>query len=220
MFADALSYPLRKGAWAMILTGAIFAVVLDFLKLFPVAGLAAAVFAAGFFCGFYLDIVATTMAGDDHAPDWPSFTEFADDILMPFLRVIGLVIISVIPTVAAAFFVDEDSPAFWWAVGGALAWGILYFPMAVLGSMTYGNLFGALPHVVVPAIVRAMPGYLLAVLVLVIAVGVCAAAEEFGGRVPYVGWLVATAIAIYSLMMQARLIGLIYREKREQLGWE
>jgi hypothetical protein len=27
-------------------------------------------------------------------------------------------------------------------------------------------------------------------------------------------------VAIYSMMIQARLIGLIYRRKREALGWE
>lgn len=224
MFADALTYPLRKGGWAMILTGAIFSLLLDVAQHVPVVGLAAAVFAAGFFAGFYLDMVSTTMAGDNHVPDWSSFTEFLDDIVMPFLRVIGLMIVSFAPWLVLAVWLGwelpEDSPRIWWLGGGALALGALYFPMAVLGSSVWGNLYGALPHIVLPGIWRAMPLYLLAVPGLAIALGVCAAAEEYGGRIPIVGGLVATVVSLYSLMMQARVTGLIYRAKREELGWE
>jgi hypothetical protein len=224
MFADALTYPFRKGGWASIVTGAVFSLLLGFLQHVPVVGIAVAVFAAGFFAGFYLDIVSTTMVGDDHVPDWPSFTEFMDDIVVPLLRVIGLVLISFGPLMGLAIWfastLPESSPQVWWAVGGAMLVGVFYFPMAVLGSCVYGNLFGAMPHVVLPGMWRAMPLYLLAVPGLAVAVGVCGAAEEFGGRIPFVGGLVAAAVALYSMMMQGRLIGLIYRAKREELGWE
>jgi hypothetical protein len=33
-------------------------------------------------------------------------------------------------------------------------------------------------------------------------------------------WFLAAALSIYSMMIQARVIGLIYRRKREALGWE
>lgn len=220
MFADAVGYPFRFGGWAMIVTGAVFSVVLDFLQAVPVVGLPIGVFAVGFFAGFYLDMVSTTIAGDEGAPDWPSVTEFSDDILMPFLRMIGLLLFSFAPAAAVIFFVDEEAPAFPWAVGAAVAWGCLYFPMALLGSVVCGNLFGALPHIVLPGIWRALPGYLLAVPGLVLAAAACGAAAEFSQRIPYVGWFVASALAIYSMMVQARLIGLIYRAKREALGWE
>lgn len=219
MFTDAFGYPFRFGGWVMIVSGAVFAAVLDFLQIFPMVGLPVAVFAAGFFAGFYLDIVSTTMAGDDGVPDWPSVSDFSDDILMPFLRVIGLVLLSFAPVAVVAWLLDGKAPAFPWAIGAAVAWGCLYFPMALLGSIVCGNLFGALPHIVLPGIFRALPGYLLAVPGLVIAMAAGGAAEEFGGRIPYVGWLMASAIAIYAMMMQARVIGLIYRGKRETLGW-
>ena len=31
---------------------------------------------------------------------------------------------------------------------------------------------------------------------------------------------VGTAVGVYSLMVQARLIGLLYRNKREEIGWD
>jgi hypothetical protein len=204
----------------MIVTGAVLSMVLDFLQGAPVVGIPVSVFAIGFFAAFYLSVVATTITGDDGVPDWPSVTDFMDDILMPFLRMVGLVLLSFGPAFAVIYFVDEKAPAFWWAFGGAAAWGCLYFPMALLGSVVCGNLFGALPHIVLPAIFRALPGYLLAVPGLMIAAVVCAIAGEYSQRVPYLGWFLAAALSIYSMMMQARVVGLIYRRKREALGWE
>ena len=187
MFADAMGYPFRFGGWAMILSGAVLSVVLDFAQTIPVVGLPVGVFALGFFAGFYLDIVSTTIAGDDGVPDWPSVTDFSDDILMPFLRMVGLVLFAFAPMVAVVYFVSERAPAFPWAVGAAVAAGCFYFPMALLGSVVCGNLFGALPHIVLPGILRALPGYLLAVPGMVIAAVACGMAEEYSHRIPYVG---------------------------------
>jgi hypothetical protein len=220
MFADAVGYPIRFGGWAMIVTGAVLSVVLDFLQAVPVAGMAIGAFAFGFFCGFYLSIVSTTIAGDDGVPDWPDVTDFIDDIGWPLVRVVGLGIISFVPVIVVINLVPEHSSAFPWAVGAAVAAGCFYFPMALLGSTVCGNLYGALPHIVLPGIFRALPGYLLAVPALVIAFVAGFAAEVYSSRIPYVGWFVASAVAIYSMMIQARLIGLIYRRKREVLGWE
>ncbi len=219
MFTDAFGYPTRNGGWAMILTGAVMAVLLDVATIVPVLGLAVALFSAGYFGGFYLDIVGSTMTGNDRMPDWPSFTDFMDDIVAPFVRLLGLVIVSFAAAAAVFFLMEPETDEFWWAFGGAVAFGCFYFPMAVLGSVAAGNLVGALPHVVLPAIFRCLPGYLVVVTGLVVAVVACAVVEEFGGRVPYVGWFVAAVVALYSMMAQGRLIGLIYRAKSEALGW-
>lgn len=220
MFRDALSYPVRSGGWVMLLIGAVFSVIVDFLQMFPLVGLVVAVFGAGFFAGFYLDVVGSTVIGRDAVPDWPEVTEVVDDILLPLLRVIGLVLISFAPAGGVLFAGQERvGDWFWWIFGGAVAAGVAYFPMAVLGSVAYGNLFGALPHVVLPAIVRTLPGYALAVSGLTLAVAVTTTAEKFGASIPFVGWFVAAVVALYALMMQARLIGLIHREKAEELGW-
>ena len=92
--------------------------------------------------------------------------------------------------------------------------------MAVLAAQAFGGLGAGLPHVVFPAIFRALPGYLFAVVALVVGVVVCAVVQAFTAAVPYVGWFLTAAVALYSLMFQARLIGLIYRAKSDELGWE
>jgi hypothetical protein len=100
MFLDAVSYPIRGNGWIMIFIGAIFSVILDVLQFAPFIGIAVALFSAGYFGAFYLDIISTTMNDRDDVPDWPSFSSFIDDIVSPFIRLVGLVLISFLPALA------------------------------------------------------------------------------------------------------------------------
>lgn len=101
-----------------------------------------------------------------------------------------------------------------------LAYGCFYYPMAILALCSFGGVIAALPHIVIPGIFRALPGYLLSV--LAISAGLIATdfGQEWSKEIPYAGWFLPTAIGLYSFMFQARLIGLIYRSKQEKLGWE
>ncbi len=219
MFTDAVSYPIRRGGWIMILLGGIFSAILNFLQFAPLFGLVVAIFSAGFFGSFYLNIVSTTMMGRDEVPDWPEFSCFMDDIVSPFLRLTFLVLVSFFPIIIL-YFIEIDPEWILPALVGAVIYSCLYFPMSVLAVQAFGGLGAALPHIVIPAMFRAMPGYLLAVLALVGGIGVCLVAETFTSEIPYLGWFLTALVALYSLMFQARMIGLIYRNKSERLGWE
>lgn len=219
MFLDAIAYPIRGSGWLMILIGAIFSVILDILKSAPLFGILVAVFSAGYFGAFYLDMIATTMTDREEVPDWPSFGSFIEDILSPFFRLVGLVFISFLPALVV-IFAGHDSSWFIPGMIAAIVYACLYFPMAVLATQAFGGLGAALPHIVFPGIVHALPGYLLAVAALVAGLIICAVARVFTADIPYVGWFLTAAIALYSLMFQARLIGLIYRTKCDKLGWE
>ena len=220
MLLDALGYPLRNGGWIMIVIGAVFAVILDLFQFAPGVGWAVSVFGMGYFGSFYLRIVGTTMTDGDALPDWPDFADFSDDILHPFLRLTGLLLLSFGPVVACVVAVEESAQHYWPVMAGMLLWGCIYFPMAVVASSAFGSLFAALPHIVLPAIFRSLPVYAGAVVALVLVFLLSSEAQEFAARLPYAGWLIAAAVWLYGLMFQARLIGLVYRSKQESLGWE
>ena len=219
MFIDALTYPVRRNGWVMILVGAIFSVILDVLKFAPVMGTLVAVFSVGYFGAFYLEIVGTTMIGRDEVPDWPSFSSFWDDIISPFVRLLLLIVFSFGPVMAIAIFADDEALWFGPAIIGAIIFGCFYFPMAVLATQAFGGIGAALPQIVLPAVFKALPGYLSALGALVLVFGVCAFAQYFTAKIPFVGWFLTAAVALYGLMFQGRLIGLIYIEKQDKLGW-
>ena len=219
MIRDALTYPIRKSGLIMILLGSVFSLILAFLSAAPAVGLLAALFSAGYFGSFYFDIVSATMTDHDDLPDWPSITSILDDIIWPFLRLLGLVLISFLPAIFVLFGDDEAS----WHLPALIltvTYGCFYFPMAVLSTEAFGGFRAALPHVVFPAIVRALPLYLLVVIALALAFAFSRFAEQSTRDVPYIGWFLKATVALYSLMFQARLIGLLYREKSAQLGWD
>jgi hypothetical protein len=219
IFLDALTYPIRKNGWIMILLGAIFSVILQVMQFAPFIGIIVALFSAGYFGAFYLDIISTTMIDRDEVPDWPSYSNFIDDIISPVFRLLVLVLISFLPAIVI-LFADRTASWFWPAFVGGVVYGCFYFPMAILATQAFGGLGGAMPQIVFPAMFRAMPGYILAVAALILGFRVCFAAQYFTAEVPYFGWFLTAAVALYSLMFQGRLIGLIYRTKSHELGWE
>nr|MDQ3625455.1 hypothetical protein [Verrucomicrobiota bacterium] len=139
--------------------------------------------------------------------------------ILPFFRVLGAIVLSFLPLFVCVFAIDGDSAAFAPAIWGSVAFGCLYFPMAILAIVLFGNLRGALPHLVLPALFRCMPGYLLVVIVLVLVFIASAVAAEFAGQVRFVGWLLTAAVSLYFLIVQARLIGLLYVQHQERIGW-
>jgi hypothetical protein len=76
-----------------------------------------------------------------------------------------------------------------------------------------------LPNIVIPALLRSMPGYLLVVAVLVLVFVISNVAEAFASRVFLVGWFLSAAISLYFLMAQARLMGLLYIRQQDRIGW-
>jgi len=220
MIPDAFSYPWRNGGWIVILIGSLFACLFDLLQFVPLAGIGIGIFASGYFGSFYLLIVGSTMTGSDKLPDWPGFTSMLDDIISPFLLLMFLVLVSFLPLIAALFLLAHASPWFLPAVVTSVFYGVLYFPMAVAGASAFGGPQGGLPHIVFPAIFRCIPGYFLSVATLCLAVFVGLVVEVLGRKIPCAGLFAASAISLYSMMVQGRMIGLIYREKRDVLNWE
>ena len=223
MFTDALSYPVRHNGWIMIVIGAIFSVVLEIFQKYQFSaliGLAVALFGAGYFGAFYLDIVTTTMEGEKVVPDWPDITSFWDDLMIPLLRLAGLLILSFGPALAVLIFGDPEASWYLPAILAAIVYGCFYFPMSVLAAQALGGLGAALPHIVLPAVVKALPGYIVALGALGLVLIMSKYAQVIAAHIPYIGWLLTSALALYGMMFQGRLIGLIYVAKRAKLGWE
>jgi hypothetical protein len=225
MLRDASTFPFRQSGWIMILLGAIFSLVMSFFSRAPSIG-AGSIFGlsvSGYFIAFFYSILNTTMTDHDDLPDWPEFTNFWDDILSPFARFWCVVAITILPVIILFFGLGYLG----WVPSAILDWlsylGFAYFacylPMAILAVQAQGSLWAAWPKTVYPAIFRVLPGYIWPVVTLLVGFGLAAFFEDVSKSIPFAGVLLAGAISLYSLMFQARYIGLIYRDKREALGW-
>lgn len=97
--------------------------------------------------------------------------------------------------------------------------GVIYFPMAILAVVVLGYVGALNPLIVVPGIFRAGWLYWLAVVLLyLIQLFEGVIADIFGGSL-ILGILVMALVGMYGLMTNARILGLVYKEREEELGW-
>ncbi len=216
MIADAFAYPFRGSGRTLLIIGTLLSAVLDFASGAWFFGLAAWVLGGAYFVAYYFDIIVTTVSGRDEPPDFPDVTDLYGDIIAPLLRSLAALLISHLPLIilVGLYWGEKSRPAHWeWL---CLGFAAFYFPMAILNVAVSDEAAGALPHRVLPDVIRAMPRYLILVLLLVAVYVVSQLATLTGVRVPFVGGLISTGVSLYCVMVQARLAGMFYRQSMEE----
>ena len=218
ILTDSLSYPVRGSGKYLLFTVAVLSVVADLVSFAPIIGLIAWLMLFGYLCGVYFQIIQTTATGDSEAPHFPDTSNFYEDILSPALQVIAVIVVSFLPAIAAAYMLGGEKEGRI-IVAALQIFGILYAPMAILGVAVLGFLGASSPHIVIPAIFRCGGLYLLVVGALVglyFAEGVVSVAM---GRMFIVRSLVLAVVGAYVMMANGRMLGLMFRTKREDLNW-
>ena len=213
LLLDALTYPWRRGGAFILVPGAFLALAFSISAYAPVVGLASMGIGACYFAAFYLQIVETTIAGQHRVPDWPSFSDFYDDLIRPGLQMAVVFVMSSLVFAAAVWLITsvvtfaDDEAAFKTLRGIAEVVFGAYVPMAVLGLVFHGHAGGAMPHRVIPAIFRCMPGYLIGMGGLTLISVLTNALHEVVRIIPLAGILLGWLLTICLMVMQARLTG-------------
>ena len=217
---DALCYPLRGNGGILILTGAVLLAALSLFLGIPRLGFLIALFVFGYFGAHFIEVINSTVQGRDEPPDWPAVTDIAEDIVAPLVRLLGLLLMSFGPLAMVRYFGAEMGG--WYRAGmiGAGLWAATYFPMSLIAVTVTDQLAAASPHIVLPAIGRSLPGYLLNVVYLVgVWVGLTGI-QWTASQISYGGSFLASLSGLYGLILLARGVGLTYRQQRDRLGWE
>jgi pSer/pThr/pTyr-binding forkhead associated (FHA) protein len=182
------------------------------------------IFGTGYLFAYLKKIIAATADGDPHMPDWPEFSEWQADIVAPMFQFVVISLLSFGPALIFQIWgewADWDNP--WLFVVPASLLGCVYFPMAFLGVAIFDTLAAALkPAFVVGSIVRVPREYSLAAAVFIGIIGIRWVSGLVLGvlmKIPLVPALVADLLMIYLLMIEARILGLLFLSKRRTLGW-
>jgi len=226
----AFIYPFRGTGILVLVVSALLFTALDFL-VSGLFGIAIFVIATGYLFSYMQNIIQSTAAEDKEMPELPGF----DGVLASFGRLIGAVLMSFgIAIVVGVIGLQRGEAPNLIALVGALAFGCLYFPMALLAVCMKDSVAAANPLVVVPAILKAPLEYIVAVIIMGAVVGVRMlgevivaglAGQTFTTR--NMGVLV-TALAVralwslavvYFLSVNMRILGLLYVTKKRSLGW-
>jgi hypothetical protein len=162
-------------------------------------GLASTGIGACYFAAFYLQIVETTIAGQHRVPDWPSFGDLYDDLIRPGLQMAVAFLMSTLVFAAAAWAVTSVVTF----ANDEAGWKVL----RALSKVVYGHAGGALPHRVIPAIIRCMPGYLIGIASLTAISLLVTSLQKIADLIPYAGALLGWLLTICFMVMQGRLTG-------------
>jgi hypothetical protein len=222
ILSDGLMHPWKKWVW-WLAVAACFAVLFWLVLLVSRSrdggrGVYAIAVCIAIVVRCYFSVMETTLTGYGEKPSEGSGLRM-DEFWETLGRVAVAALIAWSPVALAALYLSpKDLPLEpWLSIFAAL--GCEYFPMALLGIVNFGGLHGALPQVVIPAIFRCGPIYMLTgpalLLVPYSATWVYHAFPE-GGLLAVVA---ASAAASYFLIAHARLTAQIYIANSERLGW-
>jgi hypothetical protein len=166
-----------------------------------------------------ISVVGESAGGREEPPDWTELKNFLDDIARPLLLAVGTVVVSFGPAVAFTAWRNWRAfgdPWFW----ALLVGGMVYFPMGLLAVALHDSLDALKPWLIVPAIIRTAPSYILLVLIFYVLFSPSMLlATYMTEAIPILGPLLACGMLLYLLMVDMRILGLFCRCAARRLGW-
>lgn len=218
LLKDILTFAWRGSGKYVLIICVVLSVIADLAGLAPGFGGIASFLLAGYFCAIYHQLIQSTATGGKEAPEFPDTANLFEDLVWPMVQVVVVAVVSFGPFVGYTLWAGAES-AHPMIGNGLLGLGVAYFPMAMLAVVILGSTGAVSPHIVMPAMARGGGLYWLGVLLLVVLYGVGAVIDElFSGHL-IVGHLMMAVIGSYTLMTHARILGVVYRERQEELGW-
>ena len=229
----AFAYPLRgNGIW-IVITGTPLLLLYDFVG-FGILFIVAKLIFLGLIGAMLINVIQTTADDEDTALDWPDVTD-KFDLITTGLKIIGSVVLVFAPAICCSVMLFRDMgmgpavaghPHFSaWALAaiGCGILGLVYYPMSFLAFAMVDSLNGLNPVIVIPAIVK-LPLQYLAILILIGGlILIRGILNLLCGGLPFL-WRLACYVpleflAFYSLIVSARLLGLLYKSNSARLGW-
>jgi len=217
---DAIVFPWRGDGWGMVIIGAFVVFCVFISGVIPILGFVVQICGIGYLSAYYFDVIQHTIAGRRDVPAWPDFSDYWDDLVIPGLQMIGVILISSTPLLVLNG-VGLNTATSSITIGDVFAWSFywLYFPIATLSVACKGTVVAVLPHIVVPSLRRVLPGYLICVAVFALAEIGRDLLSSLLSAVPILGGLTSLFFFMACMLVQARLIGLIYLRYRSRFQW-
>jgi hypothetical protein len=173
----------------------------------------------GYLFSFLKKVIYSTADGDQQMPDWPELSEWQADIVSPMFQFVVVSTVSFGPAIALALWLQGDSP---WAVWLLALLGCFYFPMGMLGVAMFDNLAALNPLFIVGSALKIPKEYAVTALVFAGIIGIRWLSETvlyWLIKVPLVPTLFADLLGLCLLIIEARILGLLYLSQKAHLGW-
>ena len=234
----AFTYPFKEDkGMALIIAGVLYWMVMGMIKfamIVPIVGwffvLMVGFFLAGYLSAYMIKVINSCAEGEDKPPDWPGIERgnmleslglISAAGVASFLPLMGYVVFLLFSTLSeidAGLDVEWNlkiDPLFW----AFLVFGLFYYPMGLLSAAIFRSLAALNPVTIIGSILKVPGSYLMAFGVFVLIFIFGNASENIFSLIPYLGSLISSILAFYFLMVELRILGLIYYANRDRLDW-
>jgi hypothetical protein len=214
---SAIKYPFKGSGLLLIFLGTFLYLLGNFVWMLPMRrmGISIVVFSYGYLFAYMQKIIVASANGEDELPSWPDLSDFHQDIIQPFLLFAGTLFISFGPAIVGFLFISP-------LVGlPLLVAGLLFFPMALL-AVAMGDAITALnPLVICSSILKIKGPYFAACLLLgfLVAASWILSAILNSLPIPILPWFIEAFASLFFVVLEIRILGLLYYTNRRRLGW-
>jgi hypothetical protein len=211
----ALLYPFQGNGVMLLIAGTAFFFLLDY---FPLVGL----LLTGYVFAYAKSIITSTANGRKDPPDWPDFSDLKEDILVPYLHLVALVVLFFGPAFIVGLWRPGSATEARIAYFAALGFGAFFAPMGMLALAMFDTVAALNPVALAWSILRAPLHYIVAAaafetvfLVYWFTTGVLQTLIP----VPFLPGLISGFFYLYAISVGMRILGILYVSDQENLGW-
>ena len=235
----AFKYPLKGDGMILIAVGTVLFLLMDGAKMIarfaPIYGWAAVgiltVMGTGYLMAYMRRILNASALGEDEMPGWPEISDYSSDIVSPFRQLMVTILFCFAPAIGltiyaaySAFHGTGDGDTAWlgWVTMASILLGCVYFPMAFMAVAMFDSIGAVNPLLIIPSIAKVLKEYVLTVVVLgIILVLRWLVGNHLGAilPVPLLPTIISSLLGLYLLIVEMRILGLLYRNKKYELGW-
>jgi hypothetical protein len=212
---SAFLYPFQGSGVVLLVAGTAFFYLLGKL---PLIGL----LITGYLFNYAKSIITTTANGQRELPDWPDFTDWREDILVPYFHLFALVALAFGPALLVAVCQSWQGTEPGAACFCALAIGLLLAPMGMLGLAMFDSVSVLNPVALTWSIMRVPVPYLVAAVAFELVLlfhWFAEGAIDKAMPIPILPGLISGFLSLYLVSVGMRILGLLYRCHSDQFGW-
>jgi hypothetical protein len=211
----ALLYPFQGSGFILLIAGTAFFYILGRL---PLIGL----IVTGYLFAYAKSIITSTADGRKDPPDWPDFSDWKDDILVPYAQLLALVVVCFGPAFIIGLWHPGTETEARIAYFAALGLGALFAPMGMLALAMFDTVSVLNPIALTWSILRVPLHYLVAAAAfeaVLVLYWFAASAIESLMPVPFLPQLISSFLNLYVICVGMRILGLLYMSNQDRFGW-
>ncbi len=215
---DVFAYPFKSWGIITLVAGSIFITITLFFAAFAfLFGIIGYVFVGGLLSYYMMKIVFHSAEGEIDLPGW-DVEDWWDDIACPIFQLILVTLVAYAPLfIYLVISIFTGGPSLFIVIP-LLIFGTLFQPMGIL-SMSLHHSFASLnPAILIPAILKMPLDYAIACGMLFL-IFILKAFFNYLLVIPFIGPFIDNFIMIYLLVVEMRILGLMYYANRHKLGW-